>query len=48
MQEYQSLKQEIEALGSEVGQLPATNSEAVSLCSVADPSELGQAIGIGN
>ncbi len=45
MQEYQSLKEEIEALSREVGQLPTADSEAASLLSGAKPSEIGSEIG---
>lgn len=45
MQEYQSLKEEIEALSREVGLLPTADSEAASLLSGAKPSEIGSEIG---
>ncbi len=40
MQEYQFLKEEIEALSRDVGQLPSTDSEAASLLSGAKSSEI--------
>jgi EPS-associated MarR family transcriptional regulator len=48
MQEYQSLKEEIEALSREVGQLSPIELEGVNLLNNAKPSEVGQAHGIGN
>ncbi len=48
MQEYQSLKEEIEALTSEVGQLSSTNAHEASHSSSGEPSEIGQASRIGN
>jgi len=48
IQEYQSLKEEIETLSREVEQLPSTNLDEVSLSSAAEPSEVSQASGIGN
>jgi EPS-associated MarR family transcriptional regulator len=40
MQEYQSLKDEIEAFSLEVGQLPSTKIDEASLLSAAEPSEV--------
>ncbi len=48
MQEYQSLKEEIEALSREVVQLSSTNADEASLSGRVEPSEIGQASGIGN
>ncbi len=45
MQEYQSLREEIEALSREVRQLPTADPEAASLLSGAKPSEIGSEIG---
>ncbi len=48
MQECQAFKEEIEALSLQVGQLPSNDVDGASLLSAAEPSELGQASGIGN
>ncbi len=48
MQEYQSLKNEIEALSREVGQLSSSDAEEVNILNRAEPLEVGQANGIGH
>jgi EPS-associated MarR family transcriptional regulator len=48
MQEYQSLKEEIEALSREVEQMPSTDVEEARLLSVDEPTEVTQASGIGH
>ncbi len=48
MQEYQSLKEEIEALSLEVGQLLSADLDDANLLSVVEPLELGQTSVKGN
>jgi EPS-associated MarR family transcriptional regulator len=48
MQEYQSLKEEIETLSREVAQLSSAGVGEVDILRIAEPSEVGQANGIGN
>ncbi len=47
MQEYQVLKEEIEALSREVGQLLSTDVDEARLLSFAEPVDVGEANGIG-
>jgi EPS-associated MarR family transcriptional regulator len=48
MQEYQSLKKEIEALSCEVGQLSPIDLKEENLLNSAEPSEVGKVSEIGS